>query len=233
MESLIAALYPGIEQGDKPDQYFLKRTILSSKNDAVDDINHAILEKFPGEKMVLMAADKVIRVENAHYPIEYLNTINVSGLPLAHLALKPGCPLMLLHDLNPANGLCNGTHMILITIKSRVLHCQVLRGNHAGKEVYISRITIKPSSEDLPIPLSRRQFPVHLTFAMTINKAQGQSVINVGLDLHTSVFSHGQLYVALSRCTSPSRIKVLFPLNSDNTTTVNIVYPEVLTNVLN
>jgi ATP-dependent exoDNAse (exonuclease V) alpha subunit len=61
---------------------------------------------------------------------------------------------------------------------------------------------------------------------MTINKAQGQSVDNVGLDLRTDVFAHGQLYVALSRCTSSQRIKVLF--KNDSTVTKNIVYPEVL-----
>ena len=58
---------------------------------------------------------------------------------------------------------------------------------------------------------------------MTINKSQGQSVANVGLDLHTPVFSHGQLYVALSCYTSEFQIKVLFPENEKGTKTVNIV----------
>jgi hypothetical protein len=68
---------------------------------------------------------------------------------------------------------------------------------------------------------------------MTINKSQGQSVKNVGLDLRVPVFSHGQLYVALSRCTSGNRIKALFPPTSEGTQTTNIVYPEVLHNVVN
>ncbi|KAI8530170.1 hypothetical protein RHMOL_Rhmol11G0034800 [Rhododendron molle] len=50
--------------------------------------------------------------------------------------------------------------------------------------------------------MTRRQFPVHLAYAMSINKSQGQSVKFVGVDLRTPVFSHGQLYVVLSRCTS-------------------------------
>ena len=63
---------------------------------------------------------------------------------------------------------------------------------------------------------------------MTINKSQGQSVKHIGLDLRSPVFSHGQLYVALSRCTSGNRIKViLLPENTDRRT-VNIVYPEIL-----
>ena len=88
-----------------------------------------------------------------------------------------------------------------------------------------------PSGEDIPVPLCRRQFPVRLAFAMTINKSQGQSVTHVGLDLRTAVFAHGQLYVALSRCTSPSRIKVMFAEEQEDMRTMNIVYQEVLPNL--
>ena len=228
VDNLIAALYPDIGVPDKPDQYFLERTILSAKNDAVDDLNQAILNLFPGEEQVLHSADKVTGGDNGHYPIEFLNSIKVSGLPLARLALKPGCPLMLLRNLDPQNGLCNGTRMILLEIRSRVLRCRILGGDHTGKEVYIPRITIEPSAEDLSIPLSCRQFPVRLAFAMTINKSQEQSVTHVGLDLQTAVFAHGQLYVALSRCTSPIRIKVLFAEDKTDMRTMNIVYQEVL-----
>jgi len=48
-----------------------------------------------------------------------------------------------------------------------------------------------------------------MAFTMTINKSQGQSSGTVGIDLHTSVFSHGQFYVAVSRGTNWGRIKVL------------------------
>ncbi|THU86344.1 hypothetical protein K435DRAFT_868389 [Dendrothele bispora CBS 962.96] len=63
---------------------------------------------------------------------------------------------------------------------------------------------------------------------MSINKSQGQSVDHVGLDLQTDVFTHGQLYVALSRCTSAQRIKVIFPEDNENCRTINIVYPEII-----
>ncbi|TFK77958.1 hypothetical protein K466DRAFT_440633, partial [Polyporus arcularius HHB13444] len=59
VDCLIEALYPGIKQPGKPDEYFLERTILSATNDAVDDLNQAILDKFPGEETVLHSADKV------------------------------------------------------------------------------------------------------------------------------------------------------------------------------
>ncbi|RPD64613.1 helicase [Lentinus tigrinus ALCF2SS1-7] len=63
---------------------------------------------------------------------------------------------------------------------------------------------------------------------MSINKAQGQSVKFVGLDLRIPVFTHGQLYVALSRATSPDNIHILLPANTLDYTTRNVVYPEVL-----
>ncbi|THU82772.1 helicase, partial [Dendrothele bispora CBS 962.96] len=63
---------------------------------------------------------------------------------------------------------------------------------------------------------------------ISINKAQGQSVIHVGIDLRVPVFTHGQLYVAFSRATSCARVKVLLPEKEPLSQTKNIVYPEVL-----
>ena len=94
--------------------------------------------------------------------------------------------------------------------------------------VFIPRITLAPSAEDLPIPLRQQQFPIRLAFAMTINKSQGQSLAHVRLDLRSPVFSHGQLYVGLSRCTSGNRLKVLLK-DIDNGQTSNVVYKEILT----
>ena len=235
LESLINTVYPGIEHGNKSPEYFLDRTILACRNDEVDDINEAVLAKFPGNATTLMSADSVQtqgEAENDYqpYPVEYLNSLRASGLPLAKLTLKPGCPIMLLRNLDPIKGLCNGTRMILNQIRPRVLDCTVISGDprFSGNRVLIPRISLTPSNETLPIPLCRKQFPVRLAFSMTINKSQGQSVKHVGLDLRSAVFSHGQLYVALSRCTSANRIKVLLPENCENRRTTNIVYKEVL-----
>jgi hypothetical protein len=222
VDHLVDFVYAGLIDQDLPHDYFLHRTILSPTNDAVDDLNYTILSKFPGEITVLHSRDQIIDTGNApiDYPIEFLNSIKVSGLPLSHLSLKPGCPLMLLRNIDPLQ--------VLMEIKQRVLQCRILGGSFAGNVVFIPRITIDPSGEDMPLPMSRHQFPVRLAFVMTINKAQGQSVRIVGLDLRTPIFSHGQLYVALSRCTSRDRIKVLM----EGTKTANIVYPEVLQGII-
>ena len=134
---------------------------------------------------------------------------------------------MILRNIDPSQGLCNGTRAILTQASQRVLEVRILGGDHAGKLAFIPRITLSTSNNDLPFELCRRQFPVRLAFAMTVNKSQGQSVKNIGLDLRRSVFTHGQLYVALSRCTSSLRIKVLIE-SKEIFSTPNIVFPEVL-----
>ena len=158
VDSLIEALYLAIHTGNKPDEYFLGHTILACRNDEVDDLNKDILAKFSGQEQLITSADSVVLESGADgdfspYPIEFLNSIKASGLPLAHLTLKEGCPLMLLHNLDTANGLCNDTWMILLRIRPCVLECHILCGKHKGAIVLIPRITLEPSNEWLLIKL--------------------------------------------------------------------------------
>ncbi len=109
-----------------------------------------------------------------------------------------------------------------------VLEVRLLTGEHAGETALIPHITLSPSDTalDYSIKLNRRQFPVQLALAMTINKSQGQTVNHIGLDLRKSVFAHGQLYVTFSYATSPQHVTVLLPVLALQTT--NVVYYEVL-----
>lgn len=237
IDTLIARVYPNIDDPQlRPPTYFLDRTILCPRNDEVDTLNDTILDMFrplgPNDTHLLMSRDSVSEEDGMHhmYPVEYLQGLSASGIPPSKLRLKIGSPVMLLRNLSPANGLCNGTRMVVRHISRRLLTCSIISkdANFNGKEVFIPRITLSPSAETLPIPLKRHQFPVRLCFAMTVNKSQGQSVDNVGINLETSVFSHGQLYVAFSRCTSPLRISVLLPEQAqESRRTMNVVYQEV------
>jgi len=99
--------------------------------------------------------------------------------------------------------------------------------------VFLPRITMSPSDDiSLPFKMRRKQFPIRLSFAMTINKAQGQTIPNVGIYLPEPVFSHGQLYVALSRGVSRQTTRILLKpnkvLDSTSKSTKNIVYKDVV-----
>ena len=103
--------------------------------------------------------------------------------------------------------LCNGTRLQVIDFSNHLLKCKVLTGDFRGNIVFMNRITLF-SENEYPFTFSRRQFPIKLAFAMTINEAQGQTFKKIGIDLRRDVFSHGQLYVALSRVRSWSSLKI-------------------------
>ncbi|SCZ98129.1 BZ3500_MvSof-1268-A1-R1_Chr3-3g06592 [Microbotryum saponariae] len=146
---------------------------------------------------------------------EYLHSVNPSNFPAHHLRLKEGIPVVLLRNLDPDAGLCNGTRLIVSHARSRVIQAIILTGDRAGTTVFIPRVRLETnanSSRQLGFTMRRLQFPLRVALAMTINNAQGQSLDRVGVDLSLHpVFTHGQLYVALSRAMSIDRIKVLLP----------------------
>ena len=137
--------------------------------------------------------------------------------------------MILLRNLDPLQGLCNGTRLRVVRIQSRVLECEILAARFAGTVVWIPRIhLLSPSESIVGVEFRRTQFPVRLAFVMTINKSQGQSLKHIGLDLSTEVFSHGQLYVAVSRVTDGRNVRLVVPESAPESGNIkNVVYHEI------
>ena len=125
---------------------------------------------------------------------------------------------MSLRNLDPPR-LCNGTRLTVKNIMPHVLEATILTGPGTNEDIFIPRIPLMPV--DMPFEFKRLQFPVRLSFAITINKSQGQSLGVVGLYLESPCFSHGQLYVGSSRVGSAQNLYI-FVNNGKNR---NIVYP--------
>jgi hypothetical protein len=65
-----------------------------------------------------------------------------------------------------------------------------------------------------PVEFTHLQFPLQLCYAMTIDKSQGETFTGkVGLYLNDGVFSHGQLYVALTRAISFKNISICYAIS--------------------
>ena len=151
------------------------------------------------------------------------------------MVLKKGYIVMLLRNIRPLDGHCNGTRYIVDKMTNSLLFLRVAVGAHKGAKLLLPRMPCGPGDNDFPVPgFQRLQFPVRPCFAITTNKAQGQSFSgHVGLDLRSDCFTHGQLYVAMSRVTHPNNLTIITKLLDEDEEfegkVRNIVYPEVLT----
>ncbi|XP_076907529.1 uncharacterized protein LOC143564012 [Bidens hawaiensis] len=216
------------------------RALLAPLNEVVQEINERMLAIFPGEEVEYLSSDSLAECEDVSedfdpqlYSPDLLNVLKMSGMPNHRLVLKVGVPIKLLRNINHKKGLCNGTRLQVVSLGRRVIDAKVVSGTNIGYRTLISRVTLTPTDKKLPFRLKRRQFPISVCFAMTINKSQGQSLSRVGLYLKDPVFSHGQVYVALSRVKSRYGIKLVILDKESKLTnkTTNVVYKEIFGNV--
>ncbi|KAL7324971.1 hypothetical protein PS15p_212327 [Mucor circinelloides] len=161
---------------------FIDTTVLAATNAVVDQINDLAIMAFPGDHTTYLSEDRYIidsGLPSTTSVEHHLNRIKPSGMPPHELnKLKVNQPIMcLMRSINPRNGLCNGTRLIVRSLMRNTIEAEIGHGEHRGKFVCIPRVSLysDPDTADLEGKLSKRQFSVHSAFAMTINKAQGQT----------------------------------------------------------
>ncbi|CAN0904885.1 ATP-dependent DNA helicase PIF1 [Linum grandiflorum] len=221
--------------------YIRTRAIVAPTNADVTKINDYILSQLPGEHRIYLSSDTLTTngsnqaALELEYPTEFLNSLSFNGMPEHQLKFKQYTIVMLLRNLNPAAGLCNGTRILLTHLGANVIRGLIIGGTFEGTVAIIPRIVLDYTDPNWPFTLKRRQYPIRLCYAMTINKSQGQTLEHIGVYLTTPVFGHGQLYVALSRVRSATGIHIVLPADDAPApeTTRNIVYDEIFQDLQN
>ncbi|KAG5151029.1 hypothetical protein JHK84_027501 [Glycine max] len=199
-------------------------TILASAVEIVHKVSEYILSLIPREQIGHLSFDFIEKLEIVQsQPLqaitsEFLNTLSTSGLASYSIQHKVGCPIMLLRNLYQAKGLCNGARMIVTRLANHVIKVKLMSTNSIDNLVYIPQMSMSPSQ---------------MSYVVIINKSQDQSLACVRLYLPRPVFSHGQLYMEISRVQSKQGLKILIHDKDNNPlqTTTNVVFKEILQSV--
>ncbi|KAL3105716.1 hypothetical protein niasHT_029001 [Heterodera trifolii] len=217
--------------------------VLCPTNNDVQYINEIALTRMSGDAKDFPSIDEPLEPNDefhnfrTDFNIEAIHNEMPSGMPPHKMILKVGTPVMLIRNLDVTQGLCNGTRLQVMKLAEDNLFCRILTGPRAdaGHVIVLPRIQFEygRGRHHRGMRFRRLQFPVRLCFAMTINKAQGQTLQRMALVLNgRQCFSHGQVYVAMSRVTQMDGIRV-FAQNcqsgDDKDTYIsNVVYHELL-----
>ncbi|XP_060519145.1 uncharacterized protein LOC132697608 [Cylas formicarius] len=203
------------------------RSILCPVNSEVEELNEIISKIFPdpsGSERVFLATNSYDRQSNedgaddheianplaTEVTSEIIESLDLSGLPPHRLTLKIGSVVVLLVNLNVRRGFCNGQRM---EMGDDVIVGRIVSGQFQGRKCVIIRKQFVLEVKETPLlpgggTFYRKQFPIKLAHAITINKAQGQTLSRVGLCLNVPCFAHGQLYVAWSRVRTWQDIRI-------------------------
>jgi ATP-dependent DNA helicase PIF1 len=213
--AIIDAVYPDFELNYDYIPYLSQHAIVCPVNTVVDEINDKMLAKVLGDAKDYLSSDTISNTLEKPadfdllYPIEFLNSISINNFPKHRISLKIGSAVVLLRNINQSLGLCNGIRLMVTRLGDYVFESKIMTGTNIGQLVCIPWIVLSGNSPKWPFTLQRRQFPIRLCYAMTINKCQGQTLGNVGVYLRNPVFTHGQLYVTVLRATSKQGLKLL------------------------
>ncbi|KAL3646345.1 hypothetical protein CASFOL_011525 [Castilleja foliolosa] len=185
--AIVEDTYPMFRDSIDDPMFLRDRAILAPTLAVVHSINDYMNFMNSNEGCTYLSSDSTCKSDGSannftselHTP-EFLNSIKCSGVPNHELHLKVGTPVMLLRNLDHSMGLCNGTRLVVTKLAAYVIECKILTGAKTGEKVLLPRLNLTPFDNSIPFKFQRRQFPIMISYAMTINKSQGQSLSNVG-----------------------------------------------------
>ena len=225
----------------------LQRCILAPTNAQVDQYNTAVLNLLPSPSRQYLAADSLEEhaeateainsdpdvdspLPNPDAILDYVRYRRPNGMPDYNLAVKVGGVYHLLRNLSIDLGLVKNTRVGVTGTGSKLITIRILQSTQTPStnsgDILLPHITFK---ERLPSghTLCHRQFPLAPAYASTFHSCQGLTLDCVGVDLTQDVFTHGQLYTALSRIRHRSDAIVRLP-TMECSTTLNVTYKELL-----
>lgn len=158
---------------------------------------------------------------------DFLAMVRSPEAPDHELHLKPGTICSLMRNLSIKNGLVKNKRVIVVAAHSRYIEVRLLDRGHRPDQTYcLPRINFDFRPRFVSYTIRRKQFPLKLAYATTFNSSQGLTFDRVVLDARCDVFSHGQLYTALSRVRSRHDIMIFAP--DQRPDLANVVYPSLL-----
>lgn len=203
-EAFVDQVFPNemLENIDSTYEEVANRAILATTNKECKEWNEVALRRIPGVEHVFYSTNTINKdyvrdtADRAHGQIfretitdEYINNSLISGIPPHALSLKVGAVAILMRNLDPENGLMNGVKVRIVNVDKNSIECERLDwdGNANRETILIPRITMswKIGSHPCEIEVTRKQFPLQLSFALTLNRCQGQTLNHIGIDLRT------------------------------------------------
>jgi hypothetical protein len=196
------------------------------------EVNRLCIDRLPGSMHECLAADSYDDCSDPDsFPADYVESLHMNGAPPFKLQLKIGAKFMCIRNISVQRGLVNGTMLQVLTIGHRYIQVKVISGRSAGScELLMKHVfTISPDASGLPFTITRRQYPIIPAYCLSVHKAQGQTIKTCGLIFESDPFTHGQLYVALSRVSS--WISLWIMVHEGETSIHNIVLKHLLPGV--
>ncbi|KAK9723988.1 hypothetical protein RND81_05G039400 [Saponaria officinalis] len=148
LAEITSMLFEELETRNCSSEAFTTQAILTPMNEDVDALNSILIEKFPRKAIHYKSFDTMLDDNCNIYPSEFINKLCPGGMSPHDLVLKEICPVILLRNILPSFGLCNGTRLVCSRFFPNLIDCVIVTGHHKGEHAFIPRVKLRPSTSN-------------------------------------------------------------------------------------